>query len=444
MIRVRFAPAPTNYMSVSAARVALVNCLHASRHGGRMLLRFDDLDQDRSRPAYAEAITRDLRWIGVEWNETLRQSERLDLYTAAIERLKQAGRLYPCFESEEELRAKRDLRQRRGQATVYDRAMLKLQPEQIAAIQARGKRPHWRFRLSDRTVSWDDLVLGPRQAKLPSVSDPILVTADGRPAPVLASVVDDIDTGITHIIRAEDNAGNTGIQIELLEALGSGNARVRFGHLPPLGDGGRARMGRRVAGMTLRGLRADGIEAAAIAASLARTISVDGIAPAPMENMARAFELSRLPGLGARFDAALLLSLNRQLLGTLDYAAVADRLPNGATEAFWLAVRGRIDLLNEARGWWDVVAGTIVPPVIDGAKAFLTAAEDMLPAEPWDEAVWADWTAALGRATGRAGDALAEPLRLALTGEDHGPDLADLLPLMGRARAAGRLRIAAA
>ena len=444
MIRVRFAPSPTGHLFISGARVALVNFLHARRHGGHMLLRLDDLDRERCRPAYAEAIEHDLRWFGIEADSRFIQSERLPLYEAAIERLKLSGRLYPCFESDEELRAKREFRQKRGLSTVYDRAMLKLTEAQRTAAEAGGKRPHWRFRLSDRTLDWRDLVLGPRQAKLPAVSDPVLVRADGTPAPILASVVDDIDTGITHIIRGEDNAGNTGIQIDLFEALGTNPSRLTFAHLPPLGDSAGGHLPRRIGSQSLRSLRNDGVDAMAIATCLAQPGITGTVGPAMPAGLAKAFDLGRLSRASGRFDAGLLLDLNRRVLREASFTAVADRLPSGATEAFWLAVRGRIDLLTEARGWWDVVAGTIVPPVIEGERDFLTTAQDLLPEEPWDIAVWATWMQALERATGRAADTLEMPLRLALTGEEQGPDLADLLPLIGRTRAAHRLQVAAA
>ena len=443
MIRVRFVPTPTGYLFITGARVALVNYLFARRHSGRMVLRYDDLDPERSRSSYVEAIAHDLHWLGIGWDHMIHQSDRLGLYQAAIETLKKDGRLYPCFESEEELRAKRDYRQKRGQPTVYDRAMLTLTPAQRAAAEAGGKRPYWRFKLSDSTVQWRDMILGHRQAKLPAVSDPILVLANGRPTPILASVVDDIDLEITHVIRAEDNAGNTGIQLDLLTALGKDPGQIRFAHLPPLSEAGRSRLGRRVGSLSLRGLRNDGIEPCALSTFLAAGDAAGPRAPVPLSDLAHDFNLEGLAGAASRFDAGRLLALNRQALAHLDFTSVADRLPMGATEAFWLAIRGDLDLLNEARGWWDVVAGTIVPPVIEDEHDLLLSAEALLPPEPWDTDVWATWLAALGAETGGDAASLTPPLRLALTGEEHGPDMASLLPLIGRVRAANRLRIAA-
>lgn len=444
MTRVRFAPSPVGHLFVSGARVALANFLHARRHGGHMLLRIDDMERDRGKPMFAESIAHDLRWLGIDWDETFQQSDRQALYTQAAERLRQANRIYPCFEGDDELRAKRDQRLKRGKSPIYDRAMLKMTAEQRAKAEANGKQPYWRFLLSPRTLEWRDQIMGPRQAKLTAVSDPVVMRADGTPTALFASVVDDIDTGITHIIRAEDNAANTGVQLDMWDALTGTSPRVQFAHLPALADTGRIRLSRKVGSLSVRALRGDGVDPAALATCLAGIGTGSAGEPAPASVLARDFDLNSLAQTAAGFDASQLLSLNRRALGRMDFSAIADRLPNGATEAFWLAVRGSLDLLNEVRGWWEVVAGTIVPPVIDGEGAFLSEAEALLPPEPWDDSVWRSWTEALGQASGRVGEALMMPLRLALTGEEYGPALDALLPLIGRARAANRLRVAAA
>ncbi len=406
------------------------------------ILRIDDTDLERSRPEHEQAIAHDLGWLGLHWDERFRQSDRLEHYAAAAERLKQAGRLYPCFETEAELRAKREQRVRRGQAPVYDRAMLKLTAEQRAAAEAGGKRPYWRFQLSSQTVGWNDLVLGRRQVKLPSVSDPVLIRTDGTPLYTFTSVVDDIACGATHLIRGEDHVSNTGVQMDLFAALGA--PAPAFAHLPLLVDADGGKLSKRIDSLTLRGLRGDGIEPMALTSYLARLGTSDDPEPLSLEALIGQFDLGRVSHSAARFDVRQLLALNRRVLHSVPFAAVADRLPTGATEAFWRAVRGNLDLLNEARGWWDVVAGTIVPPVIEGEGEYLRLALDLLPAEPWDGQVWPAWTGALRERTGRKGRPLYHPLRLALTGEEHGPELRELLPLMGRARAAERLKAAAA
>ncbi len=472
MIRVRFAPVLAGSVFVSSARIALANDLFARRNNGEMLLRLDDLGRDRlgltrshpksgclsgrlasgvdptsddravdtrrADPVPIEQIVQDLRWLGIEWQASFRQSERLELYQNAIERLKRDKRLYPCFESEEELKAKQAFRRRHNQPTIYDRGMLSLTEKQRRDAEAGGKSAHWRFKLPDRSVAWDDLVLGPRSAALSAVSDPVLVRADGQPTPLLAGVVDDVEYGTTHIIRGDDSAGNTAVQIALFDVLGGG--QVRFGHLPGLRSGGPARSGgRRAEDPAIRGLRKDGVEPGAIVACMTGLAAGRMLA---LDDLAKQFEIASIAA--CRFDITRLLAVNRRLLSELDFPAVADRLPEGATERFWQAIRGHVELLKDARDWWDVVAGTIRHPVLEGQRDLLLRAEALLPPEPWDDAVWTGWIRAVETSTGRSGDAVVAPLRLALTGESSGPDLARLLPLIGRERASKRLIVAAA
>ncbi len=443
-VRVRFAPSPTGLLHVGNLRVALANYLFARRHGGTFILRFDDTDTARGRAEYADGIVQDLRWAGLAWNESFAQSERLARYTAAAEKLKAAGLLYPCFESEEELRAKREQALRRHAAPIYDRAMVRLTPEQRAAAEANGKTPYWRFKLSGRTIEWTDLVLGHRQVKLTAVSDPVLIRADGSFLYTFTSVVDDLETSISHIIRGEDHITNSGVQVDLMVALGAAADGIAFAHLPLLTEADGGKLSKRLDALSLRSLARDGVEPVALTSYLARLGTADDPAPMSLAELAALFDFSRFSPSAARFDIGQVLALNRRVLHAAAFAEVRERLPAGATEAFWHAVRGNLDLLSEARGWWDVIAGTIVPPVVEGEAEFLRQAEQALPAEPWDEAVWRHWTEALKETTGRRGRALFHPLRLALTGEERGPELAALLPLMGRARAAERLRMAAA
>jgi glutamyl-tRNA synthetase len=441
-MKLRFAPSPTGFLHVGNARAALANFLLARRHGGHFTLRFDDTDAGRNKPEFADAIAQDLAWLGIAWDDSFRQSDRLDRYEAAAERLKQAGRLYPCFESEVELQAKRDQRVRRHLAPVYDRAMLKLTPEQRATAEANGKRPYWRFRLSDGAVAWHDLVLGRREIKLPTISDPVLIRADGTPLYTFTSVVDDLETGITHIVRGEDHVTNTAVQLDIWTALGGNRSSITFAHLPLLTTDEGGKLSKRDGGLSLRSLRHDGVEAVAVSSYLARLGTSDDPAPLPMDELAAAFDLSHVSKSAAKFDVRQLLALNSRVLHTLPFEAVQARLPPGATPEFWSVVRGNLDMLSEARGWWDVVAGTIVPPVVEGEGAFLREALEALPPEPWTPEVWPAWTGALREATGRKGRALYHPLRLALTGEEAGPEMRELLPLMGRGRVAERLRVA--
>ncbi|MSP02207.1 MAG: glutamate--tRNA ligase [Acetobacteraceae bacterium] len=393
MTRVRFIAPPSGGLLITGARVALANHAFAKNRRGTFVLRAA-ADDDRTLS--------ELSWLGVEWNEIGKSGD----YAGAIQHLKDTGRLYPCFESEVELRAKREFRIKRGRPATYDRAMLKLTPEQRASAEAGGKQPYWRFRLSNRLLNWNDMISGRREAKLPMVSDPVLVTADGAPTTALTSVIDDVSDSVTHVIRADEGDGTTGIYLDLLEAFGENPDQLVFGHLPVLGDTGR---------LAVRALRADGIEAE----GLSRWIGAGG------RFSARQF--ARNP------DAAMLPSINREVLARRDFADVADRLPAGATEPFWLAIRGHVDLLNEARHWWDVVNGAVFPPIPTGSGALIQAARAALPPEPWDPGTWAAWRANLPPGSD-------DTLRLLLTGEEQGPELASLLPLISRFRVLERLR----
>jgi glutamyl-tRNA synthetase len=441
-MKLRFAPSPTGLLHVGNARVALVNWLLARQRGGSVLLRLDDTDTGRSKAEYAAALEEDLRWLGLDWDESFRQSERMARYQAAAERLKASGRLYPCLENEDELRVKREMRLRQGRPPIYDRAALAMTPEQLARARANGKEPYWRFLLSGRVVEWQDGVLGRRQVKLPSLSDPVLIRADGTPLYTFTSVVDDLESGITHVVRGEDHVTNTGVQMDLWEALGGRPEALRFAHLPLLTDADGGPLSKRLGSLSLRQLRRDGVEPAALAGYLAALGTSRDPVPGLPRDLVAGFDLTTISHSPARFDPRQLLALNRRHLHEASYDSVRDRLPEGADAAFWHAIRGNLDLLREARDWWQVVRGTVVPPVQEGESDFLRAALDLLPPEPWDEATWAAWTGALKERTGRKGKPLFLPLRLALTGEEHGPDLKTLLPLIGRDRAAQRLRLA--
>jgi glutamyl-tRNA synthetase len=438
-VKLRFAPSPTGYLHVGNARAALANWLFARRHGGAFWLRLDDTDAERSKPEYAAAIEEDLRWLGCDWDGMFRQSDRLARYDAAAERLRASGHLYPCFESEEELAFKREKRRREGRPPVYDREALKMSAEQRQRAEANGKRPYWRFKLSGTTITWRDLVLGERRVKLPAISDPVLIRADGTPLYTFSSVVDDLEEGVTHILRGEDHVTNTGVQLDIYAALGGAAQKLAFGHLPLLTDEQGGALSKRLGSVSLRQFRRDGIEPASLAGYLAALgTSRDPHAATPAE-LARDYDLAAVSPSTARFDTRQLLALNRKHLHALPYEAVRARLPEGADERFWLAVRGNLDMLSEARLWWEVATQRIAAPEQPDEIALLQAARDTLPAEPWDEATWPAWTAAIAERTGRKGRALFLPLRRALTGEEHGPDLKTFLPLIGRARAAERL-----
>ncbi|WP_448953217.1 glutamate--tRNA ligase [Labrys neptuniae] len=436
---VRFAPSPTGFIHIGNIRTALLNWCVAKREGGRFILRYDDTDTARSRQEYADAIAVDLAWLGMVPDLKARQSERMALYDAAADRLRAAGRLYPCYETEEELERRRTLQKARGLPPVYDRAALKLTAEQKAVFEAEGRRPHWRFLLNHRVVEWQDGVRGAAHVDTASLSDPVLIRADGGYLYTLPSVVDDIDLGVTEIIRGEDHVTNTAVQIEIFEALGA-NA-PGFAHHNLLTTVSGEGLSKRSGALSIGSLREAGFEPMAVASLAVLTGTSEAVRPIPsLAELASLVDLSRISRAPARFDPAEIETLNAKLLHETEYDAVAQRLTAlgvAGGEAFWLAVRSNLVRLADAKTWWDVVTGPVAPGTAD--KAFLAQAAALLPAEPWDESTWSAWTEAVKAATGAKGKALFMPLRQALTGLDHGPELKMLLPLIGRERALARL-----
>ena len=437
---VRFAPSPTGLIHIGNARTALLNALFARREGGQFVLRFDDTDAERSRPEYADAIDTDLAWLGIPPDLTVRQSERLDLYAQAAERLKGQGLLYACYETAEELERRRRLQLARGQPPIYDRAALKLSDEDRRRLEVEGRRPHWRFLLDPRVIEWDDLVRGPSHVDCASLSDPVLVREDGTYLYTLPSVADDAALGVTHVIRGEDHVTNTAVQIQLFEALGA--PVPAFGHHNLLTTAAGEGLSKRLGHLSLAGLREAGLEPMAVASLAVLVGTAEAVRPVPdLEALAALVDLSHISRGPAKFDEAELDQLNARLVHEMPYETVRERLAAmgiAGGEAFWKAVRGNLTRVGGAADWWKVVEGPVVPVIADHALA--TTAKTLLPQEPWSETTWRSWTAAVQKATGVKGRALFMPLRQALTGLDHGPELAGLLPLIGRVRAVARLR----
>lgn len=437
MVVTRFAPSPTGRLHVGNVRTALLNWLFARRHGGRFLLRLDDTDTARSSEDHAESILRDLAWLGMAPDAEVRQSDRLDRYEAALERLAAAGHAYRAYETPEELEIKRKIQLSRGLPPVYDRAALALTEADHARFAAEGRAPHWRFRLSpDLPHAWEDLVRGPSHIDPASLSDPVIRRADGSWLYMLPSVVDDIEMGITHVIRGEDHVTNTGIQLQMFASLGA--RPPAFGHAALL-TGADGALSKRLGSIGLDAFRARGVEPIAVKALLARLGTSLPVEPvlddAPL---IESFDLSHLGRATARFDEGELVALNARILHQLPYAAVADRVT--LSEPEWLAVRGNLATLAEAEGWAPVFRGEAGAEPQPEDVPFLEEAAAILETLPMGPDSWAELTAALKERTGRKGRALFMPLRLALTGRDQGPDMAALLPLIGRERALARLR----
>jgi len=439
---VRFAPSPTGRLHVGNVRTALVNWLFASREGGKFILRIDDTDLERSTRENEAILKEDLTWLGLTWAETFNQSERFGIYDQAADKLRAMGLLYPAYETAEELDVKRKIAQSRGRPPVYDRAALKLTADERAKLEASGVKPHWRFKLSGERVEWNDLVRGPQSIDTSSVSDPVLIREDGSYLYTLPSVVDDIEAGITHVVRGEDHVTNSGAQIEIFMALG-GKA-PEMAHMPLLVGADGSALSKRIGSLSVGQLRDQGIEAMAILSHLAKLGTSDNIEPrSTLAELAAEFSFSKIGRAPARFDEADLESLNAALVHSLPFTAVRARLkaldPRAENEAFWLAVRENCARVSDAKAWAEIVFGAPAAVVADEDREFITAATASLPAGELTGASWSEWTNALKASTGRKGKGLFMPLRKALTGLEHGPDMGAMLPLIGRARVLERL-----
>ncbi len=442
-VYVRIAPSPTGYLHIGNLRGALFNYLFARRLGGRFLLRLDDTDQVRSTPAYAAAIEEDMRWAGLHWDAFEKQSLRTARYEEVLEALKKSGRVYPCFETQAELDLKRKTQLGRGLPPVYDRGALKLTPEAVEKLIADGHKPHWRFKLEHRDVVWDDLVQGHKSFPASSLSDPVLVREDGVPLYTFCSVVDDADMGITHVIRGEDHVTNTAVQIQIWEAVTDKPVAI-FAHYPLLVSADGKEMSKRLGTLSIREMRDEmHIEPMAVCAMLARLGTSDPIVPEmDMAALVANFDLAKISRATPKFDMEELKTLNAKILHHTPFDAVSARLDKlglgHVTEEFWNAVRPNLTVLPDVKIWWDIIHGTFTAPANDAA--FLKQALETLPAASWDETTWGAWTNAIKAATGRKGKDLFMPLRLALTGMDHGPEMKALLPLIGREKAVARLK----
>ena len=439
-IKVRFAPSPTGNLHVGNLRTALVNYLFARAAGGVFMLRIDDTDTERSTPEFEASIRADLDWMGMSWDTEDRQSARLDRYDEALRQLEAIGRAYPCFETPEELALKRKAQLSAGRPPVYDRAALKLSDEQKQAFEAEGRRPHWRFRLEDTAVAWADMVRGDVSYHMSSLSDPVLMREDGRVIYTMASVVDDIDHGITHIIRGEDHVTNSAAQIQLFEALGA-TAPV-MGHVALLAGADGEGLSKRLGSLSIGQLRDEGTEASALASLLARIGTADPVVPtADMADIIGGFDLSRFGRATAKFDPAELAQVNARIVQQLDFDAVSPRLSDlgvGGDADFWMAVRDNLSSVAEAADWWQVCT-TPITPVIEAAEV-TTAAAGLLPDGDLSSDIWGSWTKAVAAETGAKGRGLFMPIRLALTGREKGPEIAPLLAFIGRERIVARLR----
>ncbi|MGY6549657.1 MAG: glutamate--tRNA ligase [Roseinatronobacter sp.] len=434
----RFAPSPTGYLHIGNLRTALFNYLIARKSGGQFILRIDDTDTERSKQAYIDALQQDLEWLGLGWDRIEQQSARLERYQDAAETLRADGRFYECFETPTELDLKRKKQLNMGKPPVYDRAALALDDAARTALRAE-RAGYWRFLLNQTRTEWHDGILGPISIDAASVSDPVLIRADGQVLYTLASVVDDIDMGITHIVRGSDHVTNTATQIQIIEALG-GTAPAFAHHSLLTGAQGEA-LSKRLGTLSLRDLRAQGVTAAALLSLMARLGSSQPVElRLTLDEIADGFDLAQFGSAPTKFDAEDLWPLTRADLQARPYAAVAADLaalgvPDDVAPQFWEVARENITKLDELAAWWSLCREGAAPEIAPEDAEFVAQALALLPPPPYGPEAWRDWTTAVKDATGRKGKGLFMPLRLALTGQSHGPDMSALMPLLQHVQA---------
>ncbi|MEE2944232.1 MAG: glutamate--tRNA ligase [Pseudomonadota bacterium] len=441
MTTTRFAPSPTGYIHVGNLRTALMNFLIAKKAGGTFILRIDDTDPERSKQEYVDAIQQDLEWLGLTWDKIERQSERLDRYHAAADKLREMGRFYECFETPTELDLKRKKQLNMGKPPVYDRAALNLSDDEREALRAERGNGHWRFKLDQTRINWVDGVLGDLSIDAASVSDPVLIRGDGQFLYTLASVVDDTEMGVTHVVRGSDHVTNTATQIQMIEALG-GTVPTFAHHSLLTGPQGES-LSKRLGTLSLRDLREAGVEPMALLSLMARLGSSQPVElRGSIDEIAEGFDVDQFGSAPTKFDEQDLYPLTARVLGEQDLSGVSEDVaaagvPAELAEQFWTVVRENITTRKDIAPWWDLFANGAEPVIDDEDKEFVAQAMTLLPEGPFDGDTWGTWTKAVKEATGRKGRGLFMPLRKALTGQSHGPDMSAVLPLLQVIKARG-------
>lgn len=437
----RFAPSPTGYIHVGNCRTLLVNWLFTRAHQGTFLLRLDDTDFERSEKKYEIALLEDLKWLGLDYDEYLKQSDRMDRYAEVAEILKKQGRLYPCYETPEDLEFKRKRQASQGLPPLYDRGALTLTEQQKQAYEAEGRRPHWRFLLKDAPIEWKDMVRGPIHFEGKNLSDPVLIREDGVPLYTFASVIDDMDTEITHIIRGEDHITNTAVQIQLWEALGVPENTITFAHLSLLQSAEGSQLSKRLGTESIRDFCEKGILPMAVNSLLAKIGTSDAIHPTQtLEELVNSFDIKKFSRATPKFSTDELWALNEKLIHHMSYEEAQKQSKfSDLDPIFWEAVRPNLKNLSELTDWWKICRGDIETRIEPDNHEFIRQAHALLPTGPWDQNPWDNWISKIQEETGRKGKLLFQPLRQALTGQDHGPELKSILGMMGSDLAHKRL-----
>ena len=439
MTKVRFAPSPTGYLHIGNFRTALINFLFAKNKNGHFMLRIDDTDDERSLKKYEDAIKEDLSWVGINWDSLEKQSSRLSYYDQALQKLLDKKRAYPCYETAEELSLKRKKQLSSGKPPIYDRSALNLSDSDIADLKAKGRSPHYRFLLDHKDVNWNDLVKGDSRYNMSNLSDPVIIREDGRVIYTLASVVDDIDFEVTDILRGEDHMTNSAAQIQLFEALES--SPPNLGHLSLLTDISGAGLSKRMGSISLRDLKDEGFQPMAISSLLSKVGTSDAVEIfRDINQIISDFDISKFGKSKPKFDKNELRGLNSKLFKMLDFSDISNQLKKfnfKISSDFWELVKGNIENLEELELWWNIIYGNIEPKYND--ENFLNTALETLPEGNFDKNTWTNWTSILMEETGRKGKELYNPLRMCLTGQNKGPEMATLVFLMGREKVLERL-----
>ena len=440
-VKVRFAPSPTGMLHIGNARTALITWLFARAQNGQFLLRIDDTDTERSKDEYEHAIKESLTWMGMDWDETANQKDRTAIYDAKIEQLKAEGWLYPCYETPEELSLKRKSLLSRGKPPIYDRAALELSDVEKAELEAQGRKPHWRFKLKHTPITWNDHIRGEVKFEGSDLSDPVVIRETGLPLYHLCSVIDDIEFGITHVVRGEDHVSNTATHVQMFEACGA--KPPEFAHLPLISDAEGGKLSKRLGSLSIIDIRdEDGLEPMSVVSLMARLGTSEPIeAFTNVAPLIDSFDFSKFSRGTPKFDNEELLRLNTKILHETALSDVHARLTDmgrgDIDTEFWEIVRPNIQRLNDVEEWYQVAKGP-VDPVIEEPD-YIAQALDLLPESPWSENTWSIWTSAIKDATGRKGKALFMPLRQAITGMERGPEMDKMLLLVGREKVLKRL-----
>jgi len=447
MTKLRFAPSPTGYLHLGNTRTALINWLYARTHGGKFILRLDDTDVQRSEQKYAEQIQEDLHWLGLTYDEMIKQSDRLLHYEKAAEVLKAQGRLYPCFETPEELDLQRKIQLSSGKPPLYNRAALSLTPSQVAKYKEEGRKPHWRFKMEKGEIRWHDLIRGDVIYQAELLNDSILIREDGSPVYTLATSVDDLEMEITHIIRGEDHVTNTALQIQIMEVLHEKPNSIQFGHLALIAGSQGEGLSKREGSLSLLQLRKDGLEPMAINSVLAKLGTSDPITPhLSLKGILSDFDIKKFGRSVPKLNPEDLWQMNIKIIQMLSYDQIKPYLETiglkDATPEFWALVQKNITKFQDIKEWWTICYGH--KAFAEENKSLLETAEYSLPPEPWDESTFKSWMDNVKEETDLKGKDLFMPIRRALTGKEHGPELKDLILLMGRPKVLNRLQSARA